>query len=96
MADTTYCSISARRASIASKPADFLIYRLSGIASLNVLDFDYKRASGRVRAFLAAAHVQSIGSNGASGWVRPQTFAALPCRNLLRASYSPLPWACIL
>jgi hypothetical protein len=57
---------------------DYLVYQISGISSLNVLDFEYLSApAGGSGPFLAAAHVQSIGSDGSSGWVRPTEFSRI-------------------
>jgi len=54
---------------------EYLTYQITGIASLNVSDFNYLSApAGGAGPFLAAAHVQSIGPNGDSGWMRPGSF----------------------
>jgi len=53
---------------------DYLVYTISGIPSLNGLDFNFLSApAGGAGPFLAAAHIQSIGQ-GDSGWVRPTDF----------------------
>jgi hypothetical protein len=51
---------------------DYLEYQITGIPSLTALDFEYLSApAGGAGPFLAAAHVQSIGANDLSGWIRP-------------------------
>lgn len=60
------------------KAGDYLEYVISGIPNLNVLDFQYLSApAGGAGPFLAAAHVQSIGDAGASGWIRPTEFTRI-------------------
>jgi hypothetical protein len=57
---------------------DYLVYEASGIPTITALDFDFVSApAGGSGPFLAAAHVQSIGSAGASGWIRPTEFQAV-------------------
>jgi len=57
---------------------DYLEFLITGIPTLNVLDFQYMSApAGGAGPFLAAAHVQSIGDLGASGWIRPTEFSQI-------------------
>jgi hypothetical protein len=57
---------------------DYLEYLITGIADLNVLDFQYLSApAGGSGPFFAAAHVQSIGGGELSGWIRPTEFTRI-------------------
>jgi len=58
---------------------EYLTYQVTGISSLNALDFNYFSApAGGAGPFLAAAHVQAIGTHDDSGWIRPGSFDISP------------------
>jgi hypothetical protein len=51
---------------------DYFVYTITGIPGLTTADFIYLSApAGGVGPFLAAGHVQSIGTNALSGWIAP-------------------------
>jgi len=56
--------------------SDWISYKITGIPTLTAADFNYLSApAGGVGPFISAAHVQSIGSNGDSGWIRPTDYS---------------------
>jgi hypothetical protein len=58
---------------------DFVSYQVTGIPTLDSSSFDFlSQPAGGAGPFLAAAHVQSIGSNGDSDWIRPTQMTPVP------------------
>ena len=60
---------------------EYVVYQISGIAGLTASDFAFLSApasGGGAGPFFAAAHIQSIGGAGDSGWVSPGQVTAVP------------------
>jgi hypothetical protein len=58
---------------------DSVTYQITGITGLNANSFDYMSTSGGgAGTWLAAAHIQSIGASGASGWIAPSQLTPVP------------------
>lgn len=58
---------------------DSFTYQITGITGLNANDFVYtSEMGGGAGTWLAAAHINSIGSGGASGWDAPLQLTPVP------------------
>jgi hypothetical protein len=58
---------------------DSITYQITGISGLVANDFEYTSSpGGGAGTWLAAAHIQSIGDGGASGWEAPLALTPVP------------------